>query len=83
MQVFKMHFTDFRRFLGPALQSKPGQASEPHDHQNMHAHPDQEQMEEAINVFLSHMEQQEKGDFKDLHSILLKLPMPTAAPMLS
>ena len=49
----------------------------------MHARlPDQEEMEEAINVLLSHMEQQEKRGFqvKDLHSILSKLPMPTPAP---
>ena len=42
--------------------------------------PDQEEMEEAIDVFLSHMEQQKKSGFKDLHSILSKLPMPTPAP---
>jgi len=42
--------------------------------------PDQEEMEEAIDVFLSHMEQQETRGFKDLHSIWSKLPMPTPAP---
>ena len=37
-------------------------------------------MEEAIDVFLSHMEQQETRGFKDLRPILSKLPMPTPAP---
>ena len=46
----------------------------------MHARPDQEEMEEAIDAFLSRMEQEEKRGFKDLHSILSKLPMPTPAP---
>jgi len=46
----------------------------------MHARPDQEEMEEAINAFLSRMEQAEKRGFRDLHSILSKLSMPTPAP---
>ena len=39
--------------------------------------PDAATMEEAIGKFMDGMEAQERGGFKELHSLLARLPVPT------
>ena len=51
---------------------------DPHDEELMEAKPDREEMEEAINKFLLHLEKKEKKGFKDLANILSQLPKPVA-----
>ena len=50
-------FRDARRNIPdpPPAKSAPDQ----HDEENMHARPDQEEMEQAINKFLQRLEKQE------------------------
>ena len=45
----------------------------------MDARPDKEDMEEAIEHFLSRLEKQEELGFRDLHRLLSELPMPQPA----
>ena len=45
----------------------------------MDARPDKEDMEEAIEHFLSWLEKQEERGFRDLHRLLSELPMPQPA----
>ena len=49
----------------------------------MDARPDKEEMEEAIENFLSRLEKQEQRDFKDLKTLLSELPCPQPAAGLS
>ena len=45
----------------------------------MDARPDKEDMEEAIEHFLSRLEKQEERGFRDLHRLLSELPLPQPA----
>ena len=45
----------------------------------MDARPDKEDMEEAIEHFLSRLEKQEEEGFRDLHRLLSELPLPQPA----
>ena len=45
----------------------------------MDARPDKEEMEEAIEKFLSRLEKQEQREFKDLKTLLSELPCPQQA----
>ena len=45
----------------------------------MDARPDKEEMEEAIENFLSRLEKQEQRGFKDLKTLLSELPCPQPA----
>ena len=45
----------------------------------MDARPDKEEMEEAIEDFLSRLEKQEQRGFKDLKTLLSELPCPQPA----
>ena len=72
-------FRDARRDIRDPPVAKSAQASpDPHDDidEELDARPDQEEMEEAINRFLLQMEKQEKKGFKDLASVLSRLPKP-------
>ncbi len=45
----------------------------------MDARPDKEEMEEAIENFLSRLEKQEQSGFRDLKTLLSELPLPQQA----
>ena len=45
----------------------------------MDARPDKEDMEKAIEHFLSRLEKQEEQGFRDLHRLLSELPLPQPA----
>ena len=69
-------FRDARRDIqDPPQALLPHSPPDPHD-EEMHARPDQEEMEEAINNFLQQLDKQEKKGFKDLASLLSLLPKP-------
>ena len=51
----------------PAPPSDPDSGQDPHDEEYMDARPDKEEMEEAIENFLSRLEKQEERGFRDLH----------------
>ena len=69
-------FRDARRDIqDPPQALLPHSPPDPHD-EEMHARPDQEEMEEAINNFLQQLDKQEKKGFKDLASVLSLLPKP-------
>ena len=69
-------FRDARRDIQDPPQAQvPHSPPDPHD-EEMHARPDQEEMEEAINNFLQQLDKQEKKGFKDLASLLSLLPKP-------
>jgi len=47
------------------------------DEEFFESRPDAATMEEAIGKFMDGMEAQERGGFKELHSLLARLPVPT------
>ena len=71
-------FRNSRRPI-PAPPSDPGSGQDPHDEEYMDARPDKEEMEEAIEKFLSRLEKQEQRGFKDLKTLLSELPCPQPA----
>jgi hypothetical protein len=71
-------FRNARRPI-PAPLLDPDSGPDPHDEEYMDARPDKEDMEEAIEHFLSGLEKQEERGFRDLHRLLSELPMPQPA----
>ena len=62
-----------------ATPSDPGSGQDSHNEEYMDARPDKEEMEEAIENFLSRLEKQEERGFRDLHRLLSELPLPQPA----
>ena len=76
-----MLYTGFRNYRQPipAPPSDPGSRQDPRDEKYMDARPDKEEMQEAIENFLSRLEKQEWSCFRDLKTLLSELPFPQPA----